>query len=82
MKKMHKMWTKEDFKDLLGLWENATVNEMADRFDVSTATIYSIAKKFRALGYPLTKKRRNGTMDLLIREVIAESQSGVKIRRA
>jgi len=72
--KSYKQWTKEELKGFLTLWENSTVTELATKFGVSNTTIITIAAKFRKEGYPLTKKRQNGNLNGLIREVIEQAK--------
>jgi len=71
--KTNKLWTKEELKTFINIWESCTATELAIQFGVSNATILAIASKFRKEGYPLTKKRQNGNLNGLIKEVIAET---------
>lgn len=72
-RKASRMWTKEDFREFLSLWESKTATELAEYFGTSNGYIYYIAKRFRDEGYPLTKKKSAGVLSSLIREVIVEA---------
>jgi len=72
MSKTYKQWTKEELREFVSLWDTNTGEELAEKFAVSRQTINGIAKKFKDSGYHLQSKRKNGTVNLLIKEVIAE----------
>jgi transposase len=72
--KLGHSWTKDELKRFLDLWDNTSSIEMAERFGVSKQTISAVAAKFRKAGYPLVQKRKNGILNLLIKEVIREAK--------
>lgn len=68
------MWTKQELKKVLEMWETKTTESIAAEFKVSKATIQQMATKFRKLGAKLAKKHRVGYLDNLMKEVIKESK--------
>jgi predicted DNA-binding transcriptional regulator YafY len=81
-RKHYHSWTKDELREFLTLWESCTTEELAERFGVSTATIYSTAARFRELGVPVQKKKRVNTLNLLMQEVAAEMTTRTRKTRA
>ena len=72
MKKVRKLFTKDEIKKIINLWEDKTVEELAEELSRAVSSICYIARRVRKNGYPLSQKRKNGTLDLMIKEVIKE----------
>jgi biotin operon repressor len=66
------MWVKEDIKAVLMQWNTKTTKQLSDELGCSEAQIMYIANQARKLGYDLPKKHKNGVVQNLLREVIAE----------
>lgn len=71
-KKTYHLWTKDELKQLVRLWDDKTTDELAEEFGVQKHSIYYIAKEFRKHGYKLPKKHHVGKTGSLIQEVIKE----------
>lgn len=71
---MKKLWTKDEIKKVIELWESKTTEEIADELRRPHLSIGYIAKKIRDCGYPLSKKRKAGTIMNLVKEVLKEER--------
>jgi transposase len=71
-KKRQSPFTKDEIKAVITLWEDKSTNEIAEELGRRTSSICYIANAIRKEGYTLSKKTKRGTMNLLIKEVIAE----------
>lgn len=75
MRKRNHMWTKEELKQVLALWEKISLGEIAEELGVTRQAVSATAVEFRKLGYKLPKKRREGHKLNLMKEVIKESKN-------
>lgn len=66
------MWTKDELKKVLKMWDSKTTEEIAEELGVKKVQVQGIANKFRKLGVKLAKKHRVGYMNNLMKEVIKE----------
>ena len=66
------MFTKDQIKAVMNLWETKTVRQIADELRVKAESIQYIATAIRNAGYKLPKKRVKGHLRLLIEEVLSE----------
>ena len=67
-----KFYTKEEIKRVISLWDNMSVEDMAEELGRGHASILYIASRIRKCGWKLSKKMRVGRVDSLISEVIRE----------
>lgn len=65
-------WTKESLKSVINLWESKTLDEISKELGVNIQNVIYIASRIRKAGYDLPRKKKRGTVDLLIKEVIKE----------
>jgi len=67
------MWTKDDLKLVLKLWESKTTDEIAAELGVVPQMIHYVAKQIRLVDpKALPKKHRIGELQALIRDVFAK----------
>lgn len=66
------MWTKEEIKKVLALWDSKTIQELADEIGTTPEAVSYIAFALRKNGFTISKKRKAGYMQLLLAEVKAE----------
>ena len=57
---------------VIDLWESSTLDELAEEIGAPRYSISSMAKRIRKNGVDLTKKRRGGYIESLVKEVISE----------
>ncbi len=72
LKKTFRMFTKEEIRKVIMLWENSSVAEIADELDRKPQSIIYLAKKIRKCGYPLPKKYIKRESDSLIKTTLKE----------
>lgn len=74
MKKENKahMWTKEEIKKFIKLWDSCTKDELAEELGISRAQVGSMAGRIRKTGFFLSKKSNRGIVGALILEAIKE----------
>lgn len=70
--KQNHMWTKEDIKKLVTIWDDCTKQEVADEMNLTPVQVGSMVRRIRLAGYPLARKTSKGTMNLMIDEVFDE----------
>ena len=70
--KKRKYWTKDELKQFLKLWESKTTEDLSREFGVKGSTISAIAGTFRKEGMKLTFKRKVGSVNHLIKELVKE----------
>lgn len=63
-------WTKSELTEVISLWDKETVQGLADRLGLNKTQIQQIATRFRKMGVKLTRKRQNGYLDTLMKEVV------------
>lgn len=66
------LWTKDEIKQVINLWESKTCGEIADELGVKAFAVMAMARKIRLAGYPLPKKWKGGYLNTLVKEVVAE----------
>ena len=72
------MWTKEEIKKFIKLWDSCTKDELAEELGINRSQVGSMAGRLRKAGLELTRKSRHGEVAILIKEVIAELKRGKK----
>lgn len=78
-KKTFHMWTKEEIKKLVKMWDDKTKEELAEELGLNEVQIGSMARRIRLLGYPLTKKNKSGYLENVINECFDEL--GIKVKK-
>lgn len=68
------MWTKQEIKKILSLWDSSTPEELAESFNVKKTQLMYIILKMRQAGIKLAKKHKNGYLSNLIQEVLQENK--------
>lgn len=68
------MWTKGEIKKLAQLWESSSIDDLAEEMGLEEKQIKYMVAKMRTAGFNLTKKRKAAYIDLLIKEVLAETK--------
>ncbi len=63
------MWTRAQLNDVITLWDSETVQALADRIGVTKNQVQQIATRFRKMGVKLARKRQNGYLETLMKEV-------------
>jgi len=71
-KSKYKLWTKNDIKKVLTLWDSHTIAEMCEILDRKKGQIMYMATEIRKSGHPLTKKMSRHTLRGLIKVAIKE----------
>jgi len=66
------MWTKENIRVLVNIWEKSTVEEIADKLDVDKRKVTYMANVIRKQGYPLSRKHVKSRAKIMIDEVMSE----------
>lgn len=66
------MWTKENVKKLLEIWESKTIVEVAVETGLSYKQVNYMAQALRNKGFKLSKKRIAGKLQSLLDEVAGE----------
>ncbi len=66
------MWTKENVKALLALWDTKTMLEIANELGLEQKQVNYMASNLRKKGFPLAQKRTTGKLQTLLDEVAGE----------
>lgn len=66
------MWTKDEIRTLVEIWESSTLEEISEKMGVDIPRIKALAARLRKFGWPLAQKHKRGVSGNLIREVAAE----------
>lgn len=66
------MWTKENVKALLALWDTKNMREIAEQLNLTQAQVNYMASNLRKKGFPLAQKRQVGQLQILLDEVAGE----------
>lgn len=74
------MWTKEEIRTVLELWQDSSVADIAAEIGVDPARVVYIAQQIRRAGYELPKKHIKGRTMSMVEDVIAEFE-GKKRKR-
>lgn len=70
--KGHHMWTKEEIKKLLNLWNTKNIQEIATELNVTEDNVKYMSFILRKNGFALSLKRKNGYIQTLLAELKAE----------
>ena len=73
------MWTKDNVKKLLALWDTKSMREIADEIGVEVKNVQYMAHNLRLKGFPLAKKHVTGQLQTLLNEVAEEL--GIEIKK-
>lgn len=65
-------WTKEEMKELIGLWDKKSVQDIAEKLNRKPNSVLYISYELRKLGVPLARKSQHGKTRLLACEMIKE----------
>lgn len=68
----HHMWTKDEIKKILNLWEDSTMEEMAEKLGVNRQQLDYIVTSMRKAGFVLSKKHKRGQLSVMLQEVLNE----------
>lgn len=66
------MWTKDEIRRVVKVWESSTPEDIGKELGVTRLQVNQIAGKLRKAGVNLTKKRQAGYLSKLINEVANE----------
>lgn len=66
------LWTKEEIKQLLTMWESCTKQELAEKLGREIHQVAAMAARIRQAGYHLPKKTVKGIYGNLINESLEE----------
>lgn len=67
-----KFWTKTEIKYVLKTWKRSTLQETCTKLGREPKAVRAMVIQIRKCGYPITYKRRVGTTNLMIKEVLSE----------
>lgn len=65
-------WTKDEVKRIVSLWDQKNPDELANDLNISKLQLMYMVGLIRKNGYKLTRKRKNGTLSILIKEALSE----------
>ena len=68
----YKMWTKDEVKKMIDLWESKTVEELCVELNRVPSSVITMAKQIREAGYHLSKKRKVSVKRLMVEETLKE----------
>jgi len=68
----HILYTKDFFQTFAKLWDELSVEDMANKLGIDKPQVNYIAAKIRKAGYALTKKREHGVFQRLLIEAMDE----------
>lgn len=71
-KTVRKMWTKEGVRKVQQLWEMGSSDSIAKELGVSKLQLTYMVNQMRNAGFKLAKKRRGGTLQAMLRDVLKE----------
>lgn len=66
------MWTKDDIKTVLKLWDTENSDYICKKLDISYMQLQYITKEIRKAGIPIAKKHSKGNLQGLLKEIKAE----------
>lgn len=66
------MWTKENIKTLMKLWEAETVEGIGEKMNLNKTQVQYMANNIRKMGYPLAKKHNISQTKALVEETMKE----------
>lgn len=70
--KEHKMWTKQDFKAIMKLWDTKNTQEIAEELGRTDGSVTAMVQTLRKAGVDLPKKHRNGYISSLVQEFLVD----------
>lgn len=73
------MWTKENVKTLLSMWDSNSMLEIAQKMGLEQKQVQYMAHNLRAKGFPLTQKHKVGELQALLTDVALEM--GIEIKK-
>ena len=73
MKKTHQ-WTKAEVKKVAQIWDKKSADEIASELGVKTIQVNYIVMQMRKAGFNLPRKHRKGTLQVLLKEALAETR--------
>lgn len=68
------MWTKDDLKKVLQLWESNTKEEIAAEIGVTELQLYHAVGQLRKAGFNIPKKHKKGQLRNLLEELAASAE--------
>lgn len=71
------MFTKDEIKAVATLWNEKSLQEIANELNITTLQVQYLAKEMRREGFLLPKKYKKGVARLLIREVFESGEVSV-----
>lgn len=66
------MWTKEELRTILLLWDQISFSELAEKLDITHFQLHYMVKKMNKNGFNLQRKRNIGRLDSMLKELKAE----------
>ena len=66
------MWTKEGIKKMIKLWEESSIQDIADALGIEKKNVQYMAMQIRKAGGKLPRKHHTGHIQSLIKEVLKE----------
>lgn len=66
------MWTKENIKQLMKLWDDNTLEEIANEMGLQTGQVQYMAHAIRKMGYVITRKHVRGRIKSTIEDAMQE----------
>lgn len=66
------MWTKDEIKRLLSIWEDSTLSEICEEMGLDQKQIGCLRYDLKQCGYTLTRKKAYGERRLMCAEVLRE----------
>lgn len=70
----YKMWTKDEVRRLLDMWESTSVQEIADELERTRPQIIAMASKMRKVGFRIPHKHRRDYLNHMLEEVLRENK--------
>ncbi len=67
-----KMWTKEEMRKVIKMWDTATVEEISKELRREKSSIQGMVGKMRKSGIEIARKHRGGYINNLIKELAEE----------
>lgn len=74
-RKRSQLWTKEEIKELLTMWDTSTKQDLAEKLGREPHQIAAMAARVRRAGYKLARKRMKDIYGNLIKEAMEELKS-------
>ena len=71
VRKSH-MWTKEDIKTVVSLWETTTKGDLANKLGINESQLNTMVMRMRKAGLKLPHKRKNGQAEAFLLATLKE----------